>query len=306
MPINMPQLEEGRIYKRSEVESYIGTQTGTSDFDVMALHFPRNLDTWEHDGRGWRDGEEIVLQYRVFPMAELKPQIWLFEESFRQQENHRQRVERIVEVLLGGNPVYPVFMQENDPQRRIIEGMHRSVALMQIESHCIPAFLAGYLNWFAPDGTIDGFEQEDEIVSCTLREAYAFFMHATCVDQKGMELALFGGDRLRLCDEALVAKYRGNVVGVATMTVSKSRPTLSTIYVLRQFRHKGVAYRLCERAMLRFKEAGAQRVFCDVQSAGMRATLDRLGQDQPGLSALVDMHIGFQPGEDLEMEFDDE
>lgn len=304
MTIQMPLLEEGRIYRRSDVTSYIGTQTGTSDFDVMALHFPRNLVTWEHDGRGWRDGEEVVLQYQVFPMAALKEQIWQLEESFCQRDDHRKRIDEIVEYLLSGSPVYPVLMQENDPQRRIIEGMHRAVALMQIESHCIPAFLAGYRNWFAPDGIIDRFEREDEIVPCTLQEAFAFFMHATCVDQKGMELALFGGDRLRLCDEALLAKYRGKVVGVATMTVSKGKPTLSTIYVLRQFRRKSVAYRLCERAMLRFKESGAQRVFCDVQSSGMKATLDRLGQNQPDLRSLVDMHLGFLPGEDLEMDFD--
>ena len=152
MTIQMPLLEEGRIYRRSDVTSYIGTQTGTSDFDVMALHFPRNLVTWEHDGRGWRDGEEVVLQYQVFPMAALKEQIWQLEESFCKRDDHRKRIEEIVESLLGGSPVYPVLMQENDPQRRIIEGMHRAVALMQIESHCIPAFLAGYRNWFAPDG----------------------------------------------------------------------------------------------------------------------------------------------------------
>jgi predicted GNAT family acetyltransferase len=306
MPIHMPLLDEGRIYRRSEVERYIGTQTGTSDYDVMALHFPRSLETWEHDGRGWRDGEEIVLQYRVFPMADLKPQIGQLEEALRQREDHRRRIDKIVELLLRGSQVFPVFMQENDPQRRIIEGMHRAIALVQIESHCIPAFLAGYRNWFAPDGIIDGFKREDEIVSGTLQEAFAFFRHATCVDQKGIELALFGGDRLRLCDEAILAKYRGKVVGVATITVSKGKPTISTIYVLRQFRQKGVAYRLCEKALLRFKDAEITKVFCDVQSGGMEATLNRLGRDRPELRALVDSHFGYLPGEDIETGLRDE
>ena len=61
MPLNMPKLDEGRIYSQTEVENYIGTQDGTSDFDVVELHFPRNIQTWEHVGRGWRDGEKMLL-----------------------------------------------------------------------------------------------------------------------------------------------------------------------------------------------------------------------------------------------------
>ena len=66
-------------------------------------------------------------------------------------------------ILLDGRPFYPVFLQQNDPRRRIIEGMHRAVALLQLESPCLPAFLTGYRNWFSPDDLMPGFDKEDEI-----------------------------------------------------------------------------------------------------------------------------------------------
>ena len=306
MPIQMPKLDEGRVYRRAEVEQYLGKQDGTSDYDVAALHFPRNLQTWEHDFRGWRDAEEMLLQYRVYPMADFEEQFRELEEAFTPHADHRRRIQAIVEVLLDGKPFYPVLLQQNDPRRRIIEGMHRAVALLQLESPCLPAFLTGYRNWFAPDDRMPGFDKEDEITPATLRDVYAFFLHATRVDHQGIQLALLSGDRLGQCDEALVAKYRGTVIGAVTLAVAKGKPTLSTVYVLRQYRRKGVASRLCEKALTRFTEAGMEAVFCDVQSAGMEATLRRLAQERPDLRALVKERIGFLPGEDIEMGLSDE
>jgi GNAT superfamily N-acetyltransferase len=302
----MPRLDEGRVYHRAEVEQYIGKQDGTSDYDVAAIHFPRNLQTWVHDFRGWRDGEEMLLQYQVYPMAEFKEQLGGLEKAFDRHDEHHNRVQAIVEALLGGERFYPVFIQQNDSQRRIIEGMHRAVALVQLESFCLPAFLTGYRNWFTPDELMPGFDKEDEITPATLRDVYAFFLHATCVDHRGIQLALFGSDRLGQCDEAWVAKHRGRVIGAVTMVVAKGRPTLSTVYVLQQYRHKGVAYRLSEKALTRLEEAGVEAVFCDVQSPGMEATLRRLARERPDLRALVKEQIGFLAGEDIEMGLDKE
>jgi GNAT superfamily N-acetyltransferase len=303
MSIHMPNLEEGRIYRRVEVEAYIGNQTGTSDYDVAAAHFPRNLQTWETDFRGWRDGEEMVLQYQIFPLSVFKKKLWELESTFARHDEHQKRVEVIVKCLRRGEPVYPVFLQENDLERRIIEGNHRAVALLQLESHCLPAFLTGYRNWFEPSGPHDGFDREDEIVCASLQDVCGFFMHATCVDHKGRQLALFDGDRLRMCDEAFIARHREKTVGAVTVTVHKGEPTISTVYVLRQFRRKGVAYRLFEKALLRFQEDGTTEVFCDVQSPGMEAMINRLGSDRPELRALVKERIDYLPGEDIEMGF---
>jgi hypothetical protein len=63
-----------------------------------------------------------------------------------------------------------------------------------------------------------------------------------------------------------------------------------------------VAYRLCERALVRYSEAGVRQVFCDVQSAGMKATLDRLARERPDLGALIRARLDCGPGEGLEFE----
>jgi hypothetical protein len=148
MMITMPKLEEGRLYHREEVGDYLGFQTGSSNFDVAALRFPKNLLTWEDDPLAWRNGEEILLQYQVFPMDALKSQVRSLDATFWELEAERKRVEAIIEILHNGEPLFPVLMQQNDPQRRVIEGMHRSVALLRLESPCLPAFLMGYRAWF--------------------------------------------------------------------------------------------------------------------------------------------------------------
>ncbi len=299
--IAMPKLEEGRLYHREEVGDHLGFQTGSSNFDIAALHFPRNLDTWDFDFYARQKGAEILLRYRVFSMDALKPQLRSLEATFWEHETERKRVETIIAILQNGGPVLPVLMQQNDPKRRVIEGMHRSVALLQLESYCLPAFLMGYRNWFADDEPLSDFEEEDEIASATLREANAFFRHATCVDQGGIDLVLFDLDQ---CDEVLAAKFRGQIIGAVTMMVKKSRPMLRTCYVLKQYRRKHVAYRLCEKAMLRFKEAGAAEVLCDVRSNGMDATLKRLKRERPELEAMVRRVNSDDPLDDMDVDLD--
>jgi hypothetical protein len=172
--LNMPKLGEGQIYRRAEVERYIGTQDGTSDFDVAKAHFPRSLESWHTDCRGWRDDDEMLLQYQVYPLARFKQQIVGLAKTFEQFDEHRNRIEAVVEIFKRGDLVYPVFLQQNDPQQRIIEGMHRSVALLQLECPCLPAFLTGYGNWFTPDQPLASFDREDEIAPAPLQEACGF------------------------------------------------------------------------------------------------------------------------------------
>jgi len=149
MPIVLPLLEEGRIYHRAEVEQYIGKQGGSSDYDVMAIHFPRSLDGMDCDLEFYRPDEVVLLQYRVFPLSELASQIRGLELLFESHNAHRERVETIKRLLANGSAVYPLFIQQNDPKRRIVEGMHRAVAMLQLGSPCVPAFLTGYRDWFA-------------------------------------------------------------------------------------------------------------------------------------------------------------
>lgn len=142
MAVKFPELEEGRVYHRKEVAEYIGDQRGSSDFDVMKAHFPRSLDNFEYDPKAWRDGEEILIQYRVFQMKDFKERMWSLADTYRKHDSEWQRVDAIVKTLQSGKPLFPVLMQQNDTQRRICEGHHRAVALLWLESYCLPAFLA--------------------------------------------------------------------------------------------------------------------------------------------------------------------
>lgn len=146
--LRLPELEDGRLYRRLEVEEYFGDQDGSSDFNVVFSHFPRSLVTWEHDFRQWRDGDEMLLLYRTISTVRLETQIRAFEAAFSPLEKERDRVGEIEKLLRNGNVVFPVFMQLNDPQMRIIEGMHRSVALLRLQCSIVPAFLTGYREWF--------------------------------------------------------------------------------------------------------------------------------------------------------------
>ena len=90
MPIQTPRLEEGRVYRRAEVEQYLGKQDGTSEYDVAAIHFPRNLETWQTDLMAWRNSEEMLLQYQIYPMADFEEQLRELEEVFTRHADHRQ------------------------------------------------------------------------------------------------------------------------------------------------------------------------------------------------------------------------
>jgi hypothetical protein len=148
MELSLPRLETGRVYHRNEVDPYISYQTGASNFDIVYLQFPRFLETWDSDLWQCRNGEEMLLQYQLFDMDGLEQAIKKLEAIFDSHEEHRRRVENIGQVLSTGAPVFPAFMQQNDPQYRIIEGMRRAVALLRLGSRTLPTFLMGYSDWF--------------------------------------------------------------------------------------------------------------------------------------------------------------
>jgi len=160
--LQMPVLEEGRIYSRDEVKDYICVDNeGSNDFNLMFAHFPRNLNTFEFDLEQYRRDEAAFLQYQVFSLGNFAGQIQEIQVAFdkldalrqqgkelRRPEMDRDRVRLIIEKLQRREMIYPVFIQKNDPQRRIIEGMHRIVALWQLGSPHFPAYLVGYRDWF--------------------------------------------------------------------------------------------------------------------------------------------------------------
>ncbi len=160
--LHYPSLTPGHVYNREEVRPYVGDQQGTSDWDVAFSHFPRDLRTWDDDLSGWRDKEPYLVQYAVYPLEDFAEQITDLQQAFlecpdaKRREEEHSRIRRIVGLLRQGEVVYPVFLQRNDHSKRIIEGMHRAIALMQLRSPWLPAFLMGYRDWFE-----DGLPESD-------------------------------------------------------------------------------------------------------------------------------------------------
>jgi hypothetical protein len=163
----LPDLKEGEIYQHEEVRQYIHVdQEVNSDYWIMVQHFPWEVTgRFDHDGLRYRRDEPVLLQYRLFPLTDFDTQLRQLQGTFDQhdawrdrgecvqsafwkKELDRARVEKIVEKLMSGEPVYPVFVQQDDPQRRILEGMHRTIAVQQLGGTVLPVFLAGYRDWF--------------------------------------------------------------------------------------------------------------------------------------------------------------
>ena len=151
--LRMPLLEDGRVYSRDEVAGYIGSHCGKCEYDFVLLGFPRDICDWElgldHDR--YRAGEAMVLQYRVFAIAEFIDQLREKKKRYQARAGEWQRVRETVERLSRGEPVYPVYLQQNDPLKRIIEGNHKAVALLELGSQQLPAFVTGYRDWFIQD-----------------------------------------------------------------------------------------------------------------------------------------------------------
>jgi hypothetical protein len=165
--LKMPELEEGRVYQREDVLGYICVDgEGRSDYDLTNLHFPLKVgENHEQDPLSHLADERMLLQYRILPLVEFEGQLEGVEASFAENDSLRDkgaalpplgfrperdtdRTRRIIDKLLCGAVIYPVFIQKNDPQRRIIEGNHRALALKQLRWRQLPAFLVGYRNWF--------------------------------------------------------------------------------------------------------------------------------------------------------------
>ena len=165
--MHLPDLQEGSIYQQADVRDYIYIDSdGCSDYDLTAQNFPLSVgEKLEADLLSCRQNEKMFVEYQVFPILELEDELQKLEERFKRNdakrdegttkfspgfrmEKERDRVQRIVEMLLRGDVIYPVFIQKNDPHRRIIEGGHRALAIKQLGWGQLPTFLAGYRDWF--------------------------------------------------------------------------------------------------------------------------------------------------------------
>jgi hypothetical protein len=150
MQLKMPGLNVGKIYHESDVKHlFVDHGGGSTDWGRVKVRFPWRLDDLRSDDmEKFRRDDEMVVQYTEAPIAELSKQIHGLQRDFSTIPEERRRIDAIKATYAGGELVFPVFVQSNDPQQRICEGMHRAVALLECGAETIPMFRTGYRDWF--------------------------------------------------------------------------------------------------------------------------------------------------------------
>jgi hypothetical protein len=162
--LKMPSLEPGRIYQAEDLVDHLYVDgDGTSDYNLTSQQFPfkKSAGRLVHDALSSRPNEAMVVRYQVLALSDFNTQLRDLEQLFergdaqrdagtviRRREKECDRVQIIADKLLRGEVIYPVFIQQNDPYRRIIEGNHRAVALYRLGWNQLPVLFAGYADWF--------------------------------------------------------------------------------------------------------------------------------------------------------------
>jgi len=150
MQLAMLHLEVGKVYDEAEVRHlFVDHGQGSTDWGRVRVRFPWPLDDPQgHDHENFRADDEMVVQYAELPVSELAEQIRELQITFAGKPEERDRIEVIKQKYANGEPVFPVFVQSNDRQYRICEGMHRIVALAECGARIVPVFKTGYRDWF--------------------------------------------------------------------------------------------------------------------------------------------------------------
>jgi hypothetical protein len=144
--IKLPPLEVGRTYRAVEVAAHVAED----DLEIAILGFPRDLARWPHaDMLSYRPDEEVLFDYDIWDISLIRPQVEDLRVTFKGVPEQWERVSRIMGRFERGEAAYPIFVQLNDPERRICEGMHRAVAMLELGVSRVPVLQAKYGDWKA-------------------------------------------------------------------------------------------------------------------------------------------------------------
>ena len=190
---------------------------------------------------------------------------------------------------------------------RVVLTLHPSGTPRHVLSIPLTKEAAIPLNWQPPKARANSMTESVSIRPAkfsqgktrpVLQEVYSFGERASQAERKARRLSdvdplvLLGTDRLGQCDESFVAECDGRIAGAVTLAYNgvynPKRPTLDALYVLPDFQRQGIGLALLLTAVRRFVELGRTPVLCKVESAEMRALLERLGERHPDLRQQID------------------
>jgi len=102
---------------------------------------------------------------------------------------------------------------------------------------------------------------------------------------------LLSGDRLFCCDEGVIAEQESKLIGVATIAPKgegmSGQPTIVGLYVVPEYRGRGIGSRILQRAVERCIERGFNKIRMDVMSSKAMKIIEKLPDE---LKNKIDIH----------------
>jgi len=102
---------------------------------------------------------------------------------------------------------------------------------------------------------------------------------------------LLSDDRLFCCDEGVIAEQESRLIGVATIAPKgeemSGQPTIVGLYVVPEYRGRGIGSRILQRAVERCIERGFNKIRMDVMSSNAMKIIEKLPDK---LKNKIDIH----------------
>jgi len=102
---------------------------------------------------------------------------------------------------------------------------------------------------------------------------------------------LLSGDRLSCCDEGVIAEQESRLIGVATIAPEgeemSGQPTIVGLYVVPEYRGRGIGSQILQRAVERCIERGFNKIRMDVMSSNAMKIIKKLPDE---LKNKIDVH----------------
>lgn len=110
---------------------------------MKAYELNETADPTEQDLRHvaeWLDVEphQIQLELTRVPMTLFQDQPERMFDAYSRFPKERQRTEEILKLINAGKPLYPVYVEKDDPSMFVLEGRHRLVAFWMAGMKDIP------------------------------------------------------------------------------------------------------------------------------------------------------------------------
>lgn len=86
----------------------------------------------------WLRTKNLTFRFDKLPVKIIKKQIQEMYFSYEEFSEDEDRTDKIIEEVNDSGKLYPIFIEENDPNYFVMEGRHRMVAMWKLGYRKIP------------------------------------------------------------------------------------------------------------------------------------------------------------------------